>query len=292
MRVLVVDDSRAMRMIVSRELRSIDAVSGVVEADSAEAAIELLPVEPVDLILCDWNMGGMTGLELLEALRAAEWTVPFGFVTSESSEAMQQSAYAAGAAFLVAKPFTGADLAAKIEGFLAGQRSATTTVSGGPTDRAGGPTDRAGMLASLLGSLVRMPVAVVHAAEGPARQVARWTADYADASGANAAICVVETPIASALSAALTLMSPAVAAEWARSGTLPDILSESFHEVTNVLAKVIRTDGERCILRSVAGFAPGEKLPEADRIAAAPSSEHFQVSLEGYGAGLMSLVTL
>ncbi len=285
MRVLVVDDSRAMRMIVSRELRSIDAVTGVVEADSAEAAIELLPVEPVDLILCDWNMGGMTGLELLEALRAAEWTVPFGFVTSESSEAMQQSAYAAGAAFLVAKPFTGADLAAKIEGFLAGQSGATTTASGGPTDRAG-------MVASLLASLVRMPVAVVHTAEGPARQVARWTAEYADASGADAAICVVETPIASALSAALTLMSPAVAAEWAGSGTLPDILSESFHEVTNVLSKIIRTDGERCILRSVAGFAPGEKLPEADRIAAAPSSEHFQVSLEGYGAGLMSLVTL
>lgn len=285
MRVLVVDDSRAMRMIVSRELRSIDAVSGVVEADSAEAAIELLPVEPVDLILCDWNMGGMSGLELLEALRAAEWTVPFGFVTSESSEAMQRSAFAAGAAFLVAKPFTGADLAAKIEGFLAGRSGATTETSGGPTDRAA-------MVASLLASLVRMPVAVVHAAEGPARQVARWTADYADASGDDAAICVVETPIASALSAALTLMSPAVAAEWAESGTLPDILSESFHEVTNVLAKVVRTDGERCILRSVAGFAAGEKLPEADRIAAAPSSEHFQVSLAGYGAGLMSLVTL
>lgn len=285
MRVLVVDDSRAMRMIVSRELKSIDAVSGVLEADSAEAAIEILPNEPVDLILCDWNMGGMTGLELLQALRAAEWSVPFGFVTSESSEEVQRSAFAAGAAFLVAKPFTGADLCAKIEAFLAGETGAAS----GP--RSAGH-DRPAAVGELLEGLLRRPVHVTSVEEGPARQVARWTAGYVGPSGEDAAICVVETPIASALSAALTLMSPAVAAEWANSGTLPDILSESFHEVTNVLAKIVRSDGARCVLSGVAGYAPGEKLPEADRIASATTIEHFSVGLDGYGSGLLSLVTL
>ena len=286
MRVLVVDDSRAMRMIVSRELRNIEAVSGVLEADSAEAAIDLLPVEPVDLILCDWNMGGMSGLELLQALRAAEWTVPFGFVTSESSEAVQESAFAAGAAFLVAKPFTGADLADKIEGFLAGQTGGAALSRGPETG------DRTDAIASLLGGLVRMHVSVTRAAAGPARQSARWTATYVDPDGAETAICVVETPIASGLSGALTLMSPDTAAEWAESGTLPDILSESFHEVTNVLGKIVRTDGARCVLHAIAGYAPGEKLPDADKIAAAPSCEHFEVTLDGYGTGLLSLVTL
>jgi len=284
-RVLVVDDSRAMRMIVSRELKNIDAVSGVLEADSAEAAIDILPNEPVDLILCDWNMGGMTGLELLQALRAAQWTVPFGFVTSESSEEIQASAFAAGAAFLVAKPFTGADLCAKIEAFLAGEAASSSTSGASGLDRHAA-------IAGLLEGLLRRPVLVVQVPDGPARQVARWTADYVDAAGTDAAMCVVETPIASALSAALTLMSPSVAAEWADSGTLPDILSESFHEVTNVLAKVVRTDGARCVLSGVAGYAPGEKLPETDRIASAASSEHFRVTLDGYGTGLLSLVTL
>jgi len=284
-RVLVVDDSRAMRMIVSRELKNIDAVSGVLEAESAEAAIEILPNEPVDLILCDWNMGGMTGLEFLQALRAAQWSVPFGFVTSESSEEIHESAFAAGAAFLVAKPFTGADLCAKIDAFLAGE-------SGSAAGGVASELDRPAAVAGLLEGLLRRPVTVAAVGEGPARQVARWTADYVDATGTDAAMCVVETPIASALSAALTLMSPAVAAEWADSGTLPDILSESFHEVTNVLAKVVRNDGARCVLSTVAGYAPGEKLPESDRIAAAVSREHFKVTLEGYGSGLLSLVTL
>ncbi|MCU1492404.1 MAG: response regulator receiver protein [Acidimicrobiaceae bacterium] len=285
MRVLVVDDSRAMRMIVSRELRNIDAVSAVLEADSAESAIELLPIEPVDLILCDWNMGGMTGLEFLQALRAADWLVPFGFVTSESSEAILASAFAAGAAFLIAKPFTGAELTSKIESYLSGASVA------GVSDGALGK-DRPMAVAELLEGLLRKPVKVVPVEEGPARQVARWTADYVDAQGCEAAICVVETPIAAGMSAALTLMSPAVATQWSSSGTLPDVLSENFHEITNVLSKVVRTDGARCILRGVAGFAPGEKLPDAERIGAAPSCEHFRVTLDDYGTGLMSLVTL
>lgn len=285
MRVLVVDDSRAMRMIVSRELRNIDAISDVLEADSAEAAIEVLPAEPIDLILCDWNMGGMTGLEFLQALRAAEWMVPFGFVTSESSDDVQASAFAAGAAFLIAKPFTGEQLTSKIEAFLAGSTVAGTTSDAAEVDR---PT----AIAELLEGLLRKPVKVVSVEDGPARQAARWTADYLDADGAEAAICVVETAIASGLSAALTLMSPSVATEWADSGTLPDILSESFHEVTNVLAKIVRADGMRTILNTVAGYAPGERLPAAEKIAAAPSREHFRVTLDGYGVGLMSLVTL
>jgi two-component system chemotaxis response regulator CheY len=274
-----------MRMIVTRELRNIDAITEVLEADSAEAAVELLPTEPIDLILCDWNMGGMTGLEFLQALRAAEWTVPFGFVTSESSDAVQASAFASGAAFLIAKPFTGEDLTSKIEAFLGG-----ADVASAKSDTV--IDDRPAAIAGLLEGLLRKPVSVVAVNEGPARQVARWTADYVDPEGAEVAICVVETPIASSLSAALTLMSPGAAAEWSDSGTLPDVLSESFHEVTNVLAKIVRVDKARCILRSVAGYAAGEKLPEADKIAGAPSCEHFQVTLDGYGTGLLSLVTL
>lgn len=295
MRVLVVDDSRAMRMIVSRELRGIDAVTGVLEADSAEAAVELLPTEPIDLILCDWNMGGMTGLELLQALRAAEWTTPFGFVTSESSDEVRAAALEAGAAFVVVKPFTGAELRAGVESLLAGSGQAApgaTAPGTGGVEGAEEAQGREGALAGILEGLLRLPVRVARAREGPARQVARWTADYVDAEGGDAALCVVETPIASGLSAALTMMPPAAAAEWASSGALPDALSESFHEVANVLAKIVRADGARCVLRSVAGYAPGEKLPAAEQIAQAPVCDHFEVALEGYGTGVLSLVTL
>jgi len=286
LRVLVVDDSRAMRMIVTRELRNIDAISEVLEADSAEAAVDLLPTEPIDLILCDWNMGGMTGLEFLQALRAAEWEVPFGFVTSESSAAVQQSAFDAGAAFLVAKPFTSADLVSKIEGFLAGAAPSASVAT------ATLPEDRATAIAELLSGLVRKEVTVAAAKTGTSRSMARWSADYLNEAGEVAALCVVETPIAAALAAALTLMSPQTAAEWASSGTLPDVLSEAFHEITNVLAKVARVDRERCVLGTIRGYASGDKLLEHDAVEAASAPEHFSVALVGYGSGVLSLVTL
>lgn len=285
MRVLVVDDSRAMRMIVSRELRNLDAVSDVLEADSAEAAVETLGAEPVDLIVCDWNMSGMTGLELLEALRAAGWTVPFGFVTSESSDDVVASAMAAGASFLLAKPFRGEELCARVAAVLGGAGPAA-----GPGEAS--QADRPSALRTLLEGLLRKDVTVVPAATGPARQAARWTAEYVDTAGEKVAMCVVETPLASAMSAALTLMPRAIADEWARSGALPDTLSENFHEVTNVIAKTVHAEGVRCILSDIAGFAPGEQLPAIERIRAARCNESYEVAIDGYGAGLLSLVTL
>jgi two-component system chemotaxis response regulator CheY len=57
-------------------------------------------------VLSDWNMPEMTGLELLQSLRAQGLDTPFAFVTSEGSPEMRQQAEAAGALFLIAKPFT------------------------------------------------------------------------------------------------------------------------------------------------------------------------------------------
>ncbi len=273
-----------MRMIVTRELRNVDQVSDVAEAESAEAAIEVLGSEPVDLVLCDWNMGGMTGLEFLQALRAAGWAVPFGFITSESSKAVVAAAKDSGAAFLVVKPFSTAELIHKVTATLAGQ--AVDDFGGGGADG-----ERSVAFASLLEGLLRRPTTVSAAACGPERQAPRWTADYVDDSGNKVALCVVESKLASALSAALTMLPPSVAAEWANSGALPATLSENFHEVTNVIAKVVHAGDLHCVLNEIAGFAPGEQLPDIEAIKGAKSAEHFQVAVEGYDRGLLSLIT-
>ena len=107
MNVLVVDDSSAMRMMVVRTLRQ--AGFGGKDVDQAEdgaIALESIRKKVPDLVLADWNMPNMTGLELLEALRAEDVNVPFGFITTESSKEMRQKATDAGAQFLIAKPFT------------------------------------------------------------------------------------------------------------------------------------------------------------------------------------------
>lgn len=115
MKILVTDDSKAMRMIVVRTLRQAGfAGHDVIEAENGREALEVTGRESIDLILSDWNMPEMTGIEFLRALRAAGSTIPFCFVTSEGSEEMREQATAAGAVGLIAKPFTAEAFAAAL----------------------------------------------------------------------------------------------------------------------------------------------------------------------------------
>ena len=107
MKILVVDDSRVMRQIVIRTLRQAGhGGHDVVEAENGRDGLEKVRAEAPDLVLSDWNMPEMTGIDFLDALRAGGSAVPFGFVTSEGSPDMRARAAASGAAFLIAKPFT------------------------------------------------------------------------------------------------------------------------------------------------------------------------------------------
>ncbi|MCI1674672.1 MAG: response regulator [Ancrocorticia sp.] len=120
MRVLIADDSRVMRRIVVRTLRQagFDDWEFDEAANGADALDYVLRDEP-DLVLSDWNMPEMTGLEMLNELRVNGSDVPVGFVTSEGSAEMRGLAEEAGALFLIAKPFTPEMFRATIEPFLA-----------------------------------------------------------------------------------------------------------------------------------------------------------------------------
>jgi len=107
MKILVVDDSKAMRMIVLRTLRQ----AGYGDHETKEAADGKLGLDIVhdwapDVIISDWNMPNMNGLEFLQALKAENYPGLFGFVTTEGSAKMRETAMDAGAGFLVTKPFT------------------------------------------------------------------------------------------------------------------------------------------------------------------------------------------
>lgn len=107
MKILIVDDSSAMRMIVRKTLRLagfeghefIEAVDGV-------AGLAAIKAGKPDLVLSDWNMPNMTGIELLLNLIKEGIKVKFGFVTTEATPPMRARAIGAGASFLIAKPFT------------------------------------------------------------------------------------------------------------------------------------------------------------------------------------------
>lgn len=105
--VLVADDSRVMRQIVIRTLRQAGYDDWQIsQASDGQEALEMALAEQPDLILSDWNMPRMTGIQLLQALRAQGSDIPLAFVTSEGSAEMREQADAEGALFLVSKPFT------------------------------------------------------------------------------------------------------------------------------------------------------------------------------------------
>ena len=107
MNILVVDDSPAMRMMVVRTLRQAGfGGNDVKQAEDGAVALDMIRGDEPDLVLADWNMPNMTGIELLEALRAEDIKVDFGFITTESTTEMRKKATDAGAKFLIAKPFT------------------------------------------------------------------------------------------------------------------------------------------------------------------------------------------
>ncbi|HAD09576.1 MAG TPA: response regulator [Porticoccaceae bacterium] len=106
MKVLIVDDSAVMRLMVKKIVKAAGFDAEFVEAEDGIQGLEKIESESPGLVLCDWNMPNMTGIELLEKLREVGISVNFGFVTTEASEAMRTRAREAGAKFLVSKPFT------------------------------------------------------------------------------------------------------------------------------------------------------------------------------------------
>jgi two-component system chemotaxis response regulator CheY len=119
MRVLVADDSRVMRQIVIRTLRQAGYDWEITEAGDGAAALEIATQMDPDLVLSDWNMPEMTGIELLVAMRRNGMDIPLGFVTSEGSPEMRDQADKAGALFLIAKPFSAEVFRETIDPFLA-----------------------------------------------------------------------------------------------------------------------------------------------------------------------------
>lgn len=107
MKVLLVDDSKAMRMIVQRTLKKA-GFSGhsFIEAENGAHALEVIDEHRPHFVLSDWNMPEMKGIELLRALRERGNPIRLGFITSESSPEIKHEAETAGAEFVITKPFT------------------------------------------------------------------------------------------------------------------------------------------------------------------------------------------
>ena len=116
MKILIVDDFSTMRRIVKNLLGEL-GVSNTVEADDGNSALPILKQGGIDFLVTDWNMPGMTGLDLLKNIRADEKlkTLPVLMVTAESKREQIIEAAQAGVNGYIVKPFTAATLREKID---------------------------------------------------------------------------------------------------------------------------------------------------------------------------------
>ncbi|MEZ4331010.1 MAG: response regulator [Myxococcota bacterium] len=107
MKILVVDDSGIMRKIVVRTLRQAGfGGHAIEEAENGREALSKIEADAPDLVLTDWNMPEMNGIELVKAIKEKGLDVPFAFITSECTAEMRDQANASGAVAFLTKPFT------------------------------------------------------------------------------------------------------------------------------------------------------------------------------------------
>ena len=116
MKILVVDDFSTMRRIIKNLLRDL-GFNNIQEADDGSTGLPMLQSGSFDFLVTDWNMPGMTGIELLKAVRADAKlaSLPVLMVTAEAKKEQIVEAAQAGVNGYIVKPFTAQTLKEKIE---------------------------------------------------------------------------------------------------------------------------------------------------------------------------------
>lgn len=113
MKALVVDDSLTIRRIIIKAL-GIVGVADTVEASDGAEAVKLAGEQSFDLILLDWNMPKMSGIDVLRTLRQGGNKTPVVMVTTEAEKSRVIEAIKCGANEYLIKPFSPDQLAAKV----------------------------------------------------------------------------------------------------------------------------------------------------------------------------------
>ena len=116
LKFLVVDDSRAIQAIVRRAIANCGyAPLEIQTAIDGEQALDIIETFIPDLVITDWHMPKVSGLEMVQALRQmGHKNIRVGFVTTEKTPALLDQAISNGAMFILHKPFNDAELAAAV----------------------------------------------------------------------------------------------------------------------------------------------------------------------------------
>lgn len=122
MKVLVADDSGVIRCVIKRALYEL-GVEDIDEAANGSEGICLIKHEKYDLIVTDWNMPPLSGLDLVKAARAEGQKCPIVMQTTEAQKPQVLTAIAAGVNDYVLKPFTKEAILMRLDRFVSAIRA-------------------------------------------------------------------------------------------------------------------------------------------------------------------------
>lgn len=290
MRILIVDDSRSMRMIVRRALRQAGyGAADVAEAENGAQALAAVQAGPPDVVVSDWNMPTMGGYELLQAMNAANLRVPLGFVTSEATRETRDMAAAAGARFFITKPFAPESFQDALDGVFKGATREVFQVRVHDGVATGGfmlPSVQS--VADTLGGLLGKPVTGMDWRSGPEAGVPTVSALYHGPASVDF-VCVCDLAFAGYTSGALALMADAQVKKAVEAKKLPENLLEMTREVFNVLARLFHDPQGRQPKLGAVVYSPTPLAADAAGVVKGPAAtSHMVVNVPGYGKGRLS----
>ncbi len=113
--VMIIDDQPAARNLLKKMLKELQ-IEEVFEAANGQEAMRFLDSAPdmIDLVICDWNMPSVSGIELLKQVRSTGSQIPFLMVTGRADKDSVVEAKGAGVSGYIAKPFSQTQLEAKM----------------------------------------------------------------------------------------------------------------------------------------------------------------------------------
>lgn len=120
MRVLIVDDSATMRRIIRNNLK-FAGYDDAVEAGNGVEGLSCLAANPIGMVITDWNMPEMNGIEFVEAIRSQDQhkDLPILMITTQAEREHIMAALSAGVSNYIVKPFDAETLKKKLEQILA-----------------------------------------------------------------------------------------------------------------------------------------------------------------------------
>lgn len=121
-RIMIVDDQADMRAMIRHMLGEL-GVNQVFEASDGKQAMSFIDdaMDMIDIIICDWNMPAMSGVEVLRQLRSVDDKMPFLMVTGRSDISSVSEAKASGVTAYISKPFSLVQLETKLKAIISRQ---------------------------------------------------------------------------------------------------------------------------------------------------------------------------